>query len=370
MSESDAARCLACQALVSGAYCAACGQRTDTARLQLIPFARSSISNLLDVNRGYIYTFVHLLTEPGPRIRAYLLGDRTRMVHPARYFTLALTVLVVLGELFSLQNPLRYYESGIIWLFDQGEFRGLAAALPGFFERFDILLLVALIAIYAALFIFGFRLVRGLGYNFAEVLVFFLFSAGQFVIFSFITIAIGLLNEQVYRVVLLWLPVGFLVWQGYCGKGFFSTDGWRAFTTVISANFRILVAVMLFGPAMALLTGLGYLLARGSAKDIAITFGLLAGNIALISIIRAVVWMMDRRHQQRELLKSQARRAKHLELAEKLTAMLEQDCDPAIRPFYENAVREINAGQAPVSLKALEHTIKYNQRVAARRRAE
>jgi hypothetical protein len=224
--------------------------------------------------------------------------------------------------------------------------------------------------VYAALFIFGFRLVRGLSYNFAEVLVFFLYSAGQFVIFTFITIPIGLVNEQAYRVVLLSLPVGFLVWQGYCGKGYFSTDGWRAFNTVINANFRILLALLLLGPILFLITGLVFLFTLGSARDIATAFGILGGFLAIIGILRGFIWLSDRRIQKKEMLKAEARRAKHLELAGKLTAMLDQECDPSIRPFYENAVREINAGQAPVSLKALEHTIKYNQRLADRRRVE
>ena len=339
---SSAVNCLSCGASVSGAYCAACGQRTDTARLQLGPFIRNAVSNLLDVDRGYLYTFVRLLREPGPVIRAYLAGDRVRMVHPIRYFTLALTLLLVAGELLGVDTPITFYERALLRLTEQLGWGVVVPSLRFVFDKLDVLFFLSVLAVYTSLFVVSIRLTRHLPYNLAEVLVFLLYTGGE-VLYVLLPFALlGLLHLPGYLMLnALAVPV-FFVYQAYASVGFFSKQRARAVGIVLSANARVLLVLPLVLSVPFSLVLLGSRI--GALDHIGSVALLLLGWVALgWGVFRLLRWVRGRRAEQRRTL-----------LRADLTRRL-ADCDPALRPYLEAALRQVEAGQKPTALLELKH---------------
>lgn len=337
---SAAPTCLACQAPVSGAYCAACGQRTDTARLQLGPFLRAALANLLDVDRGYLYTFLGLLRRPGPLLRAYLGGDRVRLVHPIRYFTLALTLLLVAGELLGVDTPITFYERASLHLLELLGWGSLVPSLRFVFERLDVFFFLVVIAFYGALFVLSIRLTRHLPYNISEVLVFVLFTGGEVLYILLPFSLLGLLHLPGYLLFNALAVPAFFAYQAYAAVGFFAKRPGRAVGIVLSANARVLLALPLVITVPISLIELG--LSRndfehaGTAAVVLLFF--LSGAWALHRLVRA--W------QQRQAQMKRARLSAELE--RRLT-----HCDPAARPYLEAALRQVQAGQRPTALQAL-----------------
>jgi len=343
------ATCRACQAPVSGAYCPACGQRTDTARLELIPFLRNAVSNLLDVDRGYLYTFVELIRNPGARIRAYLAGERVRMVHPIRYFTLALTLLLVAGELLGVDTPITFYERALLRLVES---LGMGAAVPTLqmvFDKLDVLFFLSVLALYTTLFVLSIRLTRHLPYNLAEVLVFLLFTGAE-VLFALLPLALlGLLHLPGYLVLnALAVPV-FFIYQAYAAVGFFSKQRGRAVGIVLSANARVLLfmPIVLLIPALLVKLGQDQLTPKNAQVA-----------AMMVVILTTTTWLVLRLLRWVQAQRAEARR-------QRLQADIErrlENCDPAARPYLEAAHQQLATGQRPTALRAL----KANQSPAIR----
>jgi hypothetical protein len=355
MSESDAARCLACRAPISGAYCAACGQRTDTARLQLIPFARSSISNLLDVNRGYLYTFIHLLTEPGPRIRAYLLGDRTRMVHPARYFTLGLTLLLVLGSLLGADTPITFYENVMLKLVARLQLPGVTAALQFTFTQLDVLFFLSLVGIYSSMFALSIRLDRDIHLNLAEVIVFLLFSGGQFIYLLLPFVVVGTLWPTGQTVLNVLIVPLFVAFQAYTSVGIFSTKPRRAIAMITEANVRVLLFLPIIIGLLPLVVYLGEQ-TEGKTNWRGMGLLILFMIAMMYGLYRLAIWVGSSVQEKRL-------RKQNLALKQKLTQRL-GDCDPALKPYLHQAIEQLDAGKKPTALHALRELTRAKSRTS------
>lgn len=77
-------RCLNCQSPTGPAarFCAACGQRTDTARLTFGDIVRDLMQRFVNVERGPLSFARALLARPGHVARAYVEGQRRRYYGP------------------------------------------------------------------------------------------------------------------------------------------------------------------------------------------------------------------------------------------------------------------------------------------------
>ena len=88
-----ASECTKCGIARAGLYCAVCGQRFTHGRLTVPAIAHQVAHDVLNLDRGILFTAMELTRRPGDAIRAYVDGKRVRYTGPVKYFilTVALT---------------------------------------------------------------------------------------------------------------------------------------------------------------------------------------------------------------------------------------------------------------------------------------
>ena len=100
----DRERCATCGVVVTGPFCASCGEKVvDEEALTLRGFAAGAFTSLTDLERGLWPTVKLLLTRPGFLTVEYLAGRRLRYLRPFRLFLLV-NVLYFLVQPYSGSN--------------------------------------------------------------------------------------------------------------------------------------------------------------------------------------------------------------------------------------------------------------------------
>lgn len=87
-----AGECTNCGLPREGEFCAGCGQRAVRGRLTLRGIAQQVARDVLNLDRGILFTALELTRRPGDAIRDYVEGKRVRYAGPVKYFILALAV--------------------------------------------------------------------------------------------------------------------------------------------------------------------------------------------------------------------------------------------------------------------------------------
>lgn len=112
---ADASACTNCGIERAGLYCAVCGQRFTHGRLTVPAIADQVAHDVLNMDRGILFTAMELTRRPGDAIRAYVDGRRVRYTGPVKYFilTVALTTFATtqLGIVDEIAEGL-FHEAG------------------------------------------------------------------------------------------------------------------------------------------------------------------------------------------------------------------------------------------------------------------
>ena len=87
--------CKNCEHLLTGKFCAHCGQAADTHKLNMHFIWHEIQHGLIHVDHGIFYTIKKLLTVPGETINEFIEGKRIRHFKPV-------TLVVVLATLYGL----------------------------------------------------------------------------------------------------------------------------------------------------------------------------------------------------------------------------------------------------------------------------
>lgn len=91
----DSAACLNCGAVLTGPFCAACGQR-KAARLGVSTVRAEAWSRLRLFDSGLVRSLWLLVRQPGGYARAYVLGQRAGVMQPLALLLVLIGLLVVL----------------------------------------------------------------------------------------------------------------------------------------------------------------------------------------------------------------------------------------------------------------------------------
>lgn len=84
--EQEERRCLNCSALLTGPFCAECGQKDIPSRQTLNELVTNFISSFFGYESKFFVTVKYLLTRPGFLANEFNKGRRERYFHPARLY--------------------------------------------------------------------------------------------------------------------------------------------------------------------------------------------------------------------------------------------------------------------------------------------
>lgn len=91
--------CLNCSNGYEGEFCPHCGQKAHTSRITLGGILHDIPHSVFHVDKGFIYTFVQLLRQPGKAIRDYVEGRRVKHYSPFAYLFVMSAACSLVGHL-------------------------------------------------------------------------------------------------------------------------------------------------------------------------------------------------------------------------------------------------------------------------------
>jgi hypothetical protein len=91
-ASAESAECTNCGVPRAGEFCAACGQRAVRGRLTVRGIVQQVARDVLNLDRGVLFTALELTRRPGAAIRDYVDGKRVRYTGPVKYFVLTVAL--------------------------------------------------------------------------------------------------------------------------------------------------------------------------------------------------------------------------------------------------------------------------------------
>lgn len=89
--------CKCCRSNLSGAYCSSCGQRTIDKRFTLKESIGWLLTNIFNLEKGFLHTTWALIKKPGKVISDYLSGITVPYAHPFRFIFVWATVSTLIA---------------------------------------------------------------------------------------------------------------------------------------------------------------------------------------------------------------------------------------------------------------------------------
>ncbi len=240
--------CLNCGADRVGAYCHACGQHFLDQRLTLRWLIKEFVARFFKLERGFLYTFRKLFTDPGGVARRYVEGQRRQYFNPLTYFILSAAISLLVMALYEQQvvETLNTMDNPIVESLggtesNQEELRALmdpTTVINTLKQTYTIMMMLVCIPFALLLrFFFG---GQGRRYNLAETFIFVLYTTGHVILIA------GLLAPFA-MMISIWASqavtfLAYFVICGYAALGFYG----RRFQSVLLTIIAILGAWMAF----------------------------------------------------------------------------------------------------------------------------
>jgi hypothetical protein len=214
--------CANCGATLTGDWCSSCGQNLrGNERLATKAIVGHLIEVITDYESATVRTFCDLWRRPGEVCKDYVEGRRKRYMNPVAYYLLSATVTVLLSAGLQRIWPSTHWSDG-----EFGE-----SAVTYFFMA----TLIPTAGLWRWLF-------RKSGRNFAEALVFALYTAGHYAWMELLlTIPLAILvPENDWALLLIFIP--FPLYEIWAAKVFFG-DTWLRATLKILVWLAIMFVV-------------------------------------------------------------------------------------------------------------------------------
>lgn len=95
---ANGAACLSCGAVLTGPYCAMCGQRAEVHRT-VRGFLHELAHGVLHIEGKFWRTLAMLVLRPGELTRRYIAGERSRFVSPIALFLFAVVLMFAVFQI-------------------------------------------------------------------------------------------------------------------------------------------------------------------------------------------------------------------------------------------------------------------------------
>ena len=190
--------CPNCGSATDTPFCGRCGQ-SRALDLDLASLFRGSFARILDLDGGFLHTFVRLTRDPGGVCRDYVSGRRQRYTHPVNYCFVLVTMYALtinmLGIEISLGDAIEYGETE----------RRVYHTLHGLLAYLLFLTLIPVAAVQRRLF-------SASGYGLADSYVFALFVIGHSTVIGVVFAATGWLAAPAGIAVYFVLQFAYVLW--------------------------------------------------------------------------------------------------------------------------------------------------------------
>ncbi len=237
-------------------YCNDCGAKVITHRLTLrylfTEFYHSFFS--IDANKPLL-TFVDMFKKPEAVIDGYIQGIRKKYIHAFGYFTIAVTISSIF-YFFVLKFFPELYKSAINFQNNDEVQREFGEKIQNFVFEYQSFIFFALVPIFA--FISWIIFKNKKKYNYAEHLVFNLYTYSQVSIVSILLYCFTLWNEELFAATLVSAIGILIVYYGYVAKRVFRlTFAQLCIKTLffIALSIPIYIIVMLLVLVILSITG-------------------------------------------------------------------------------------------------------------------
>lgn len=251
-----ATHCLTCGEGGARHYCPSCGQRVIGGRFTLRKIAVDGVNEVLDLDRGLLFTAVQLSRRPGEAIREYVSGRTVRFSSPVKYFLLmaALTTLLYLNTGLAEAMSAAWTSPGAA----DPSLNAMQANATEFFTRWMNLIMAAGLPFSAAATWLFFRRA---GYNLAEHLIFNTYVYAH-VCLLFVAFSLPALAGAGVSAVMAAYMVASLAYSAWAGVGFFGGPPARTALRSVVANVLGYVAYMVFAFVVAVAGMVVYMISK------------------------------------------------------------------------------------------------------------
>jgi uncharacterized protein DUF3667 len=164
-----ATSCINCKQPADGKFCKHCGYSLTVKRISFSSIVHEVFHTFTHLDKGYLFTLKSLLTRPGHMQREYLEGQRQKHQKPFSYFFINATIGALVAYWVGLAVA-NLYSSG-------------SEIETKFFKSYFAIAQMVLVPVYALTSWMVWKLVVKTKYNYGEMLVYILYSAGTFLLF-------------------------------------------------------------------------------------------------------------------------------------------------------------------------------------------
>jgi hypothetical protein len=206
--------CKNCDSLLAedAVFCKSCGQKSDTARIDMHFLSHNIIHTLTHGDKGIFHLIKQMTLNPGKVISEYVAGKRKLYFNPFNFFFITITISALLTHGLDLMQTSVEHPNAV------SEFIS---------KKFNLVIMVSLPIITSFTFLF-FRKAK---MNYAENLVFHCFTSGYRIVFFVLIFALFVpMFREYYTFILYAYLVCFLVYLIWAAKGFFKEN---LFATII-----------------------------------------------------------------------------------------------------------------------------------------
>jgi hypothetical protein len=100
LTQASVERCANCDAVLTGEYCSACGERRlSDADLRTVPFLLQQLREFTNIDSRLTASFVALMRRPGLLTREYMAGRRRAYIAPFQLFLIINLVYFILSTI-------------------------------------------------------------------------------------------------------------------------------------------------------------------------------------------------------------------------------------------------------------------------------
>lgn len=231
LGEAGTPSCSNCDALLSGPFCAQCGQRVR-GRLSTRKLLGDLLAHGFSVESALWRTIAGLARNPGALCRDYVSGRRARYVNPLRYCLMVLAVYLLVSVVLGI-DPTKAVGKVVI----TGDTAAAADAARARFTRHIDLMLFLALPLFALLLRIYYRKA---GYNYAEVTAYALFVVGQSFLYATMLLPFLLLIPTLTAGIRLLIQVAIFTWSATV---FFGGKGMRGWIKALGVQFLYVLSV-------------------------------------------------------------------------------------------------------------------------------